>query len=91
MIVIILGMMKTYWLEGRQHRTPLFKNIHPPLPSEETLGNGILFDGIEERKSTGYSPVTFKELARRSIANSPVKYAPSTRGNVKLNLFLLSI
>lgn len=69
--------MKTYWLEGREHRTPLNKKIE--CRTNENVNNQVI---IEEdiRKTSGYSPVTFKEIARRSIANSPIKTVCFYRG-----------
>lgn len=70
--------MKTYWLEGREHRTPL-KLIRAGY---QVIDNPPYSDDLDIR-TAGYSPVTFKEIAaRRSIANSPIKYVSTARGNL---------
>ncbi|CAG9857899.1 unnamed protein product [Phyllotreta striolata] len=74
------GAMKTYWLEQKEYRSPISKTEIPEYPvhkapsvveqpsrkaltqSQELIGRAAL-----------YSPITFKDVARRSIASSPVK------------------
>lgn len=72
--------MKTYWLEGRDGRRPLNKPIAYIHSDAKDIS-----DDFYDRKTAGYSPVTFKEIARRSIANSPIKYVCSVRGKKRAN------
>jgi guanylate cyclase len=69
------GSMKTYWLDRRECRMPLGRRVSPvgiKSDSDRAERGSILgLSSIEERRV--YSPVTFQDIARRSIANSPVK------------------
>lgn len=71
--------MKTYWLEGRENRTPITKDIKTKKPVEIEG----MFEEIDDSRTAGYSPITFREIARRSIANSPIKYVFTARGKQK--------
>ena len=73
--------MKTFWLQGREARTPLHR---PPDLPEPDFADSIIDasadptevqvrSNAEDRKSVAYSPITFQDVARRSIASSPVK------------------
>ncbi|XP_054261820.1 soluble guanylate cyclase 88E-like [Macrosteles quadrilineatus] len=75
------GNMKTYWLVEREHRVPLSRHIPAresaePLEWEKCADNVKL---IQEDRARVYSPVTFQEVARRSVDNSPVKLRPDNR------------
>ena len=67
--------MKTYWLDRRECRMPLIRRASSVGTKSEIdkLEKGSIsgLTSIEERRV--YSPVTFQDIARRSIANSPVK------------------
>ena len=69
------GSMKTYWLDHRECRMPLghrVSSVGTKSGSDKLEKGSILgLSSIEERPV--YSPVTFQDIARRSIANSPVK------------------
>jgi guanylate cyclase, other len=69
------GTMKTYWLEHRQNRISFSQmaNIHNKAASGFSGNNNS-----EERRI--YSPVTFEDVARKSVANSPIKSIFSGRG-----------
>lgn len=70
------GSMKTYWLDRRECRMPLGRRASSvgtrsdSGKPEQASVLGLISIG-EERHV--YSPVTFQDIARRSIANSPVK------------------
>ena len=76
--------MKTYWLQGKESRTPIDRRETAPLVQQEIdpLDNREFKSNIhaEDRRSVVYSPITFQDVARRSIASSPVKHSQSTRG-----------
>ncbi|XP_064214716.1 soluble guanylate cyclase 88E isoform X1 [Tribolium castaneum] len=78
------GHMKTYWLKGKESRTPIDRREKAPLHQEiDPLDNREFKHPnvhAEDRRSVVYSPITFQDVARRSIASSPVKYSQSTRG-----------
>lgn len=84
--------MKTYWLQGRDSRTPLRRLIDPPLVQQEIdpldIGDVQVLHAhtpfTEERRTGVYSPITFQDVARRSIANSPVKYPNTPRGKQEI-------
>ncbi|XP_049836050.1 soluble guanylate cyclase 88E [Schistocerca gregaria] len=74
------GSMKTYWLDKKEYRNPLMRMAIPgPKPQWEYDADRASMHGLlgpsDERRV--YSPVTFQDVARRSIASSPVK----TTGN----------
>lgn len=87
------GNMKTYWLECRENRKPLHKEIEHDIPnvvqsanlnrrmSMPTTAVGHQFNKIEsimeERRI--YSPVTFEDVAKRSVINSPVRSIKSAK------------
>ncbi|CAO1381025.1 unnamed protein product [Diamesa hyperborea] len=88
------GSMKTYWLEFRENRTPFITTqptvveaVHSPvkaidfnldrrLSMPQYVHNNM--ENSEERRV--YSPVTFEDVARRSVLNSPVRNIFSARG-----------
>lgn len=74
--------MKTYWLVEREHRVPLSRHIpareSAEPPEWEKCADNIMH--LQEDRSRVYSPVTFQEVARRSVDNSPVKLRPDNRG-----------
>lgn len=71
--------MKTYWLQAKECRPPIprinsdikttIEEIEPLITTKENIQ--------EAGRSVVYSPITFKDVARRSIASSP------TKGNAK--------
>jgi len=69
------GSMKTYWLDRRECRMPIGRRastVGTKSDGDKLEKGSILgLSSIEERRV--YSPVTFQDIARRSIANSPVK------------------
>ncbi|XP_044254249.1 soluble guanylate cyclase 88E isoform X2 [Tribolium madens] len=77
------GHMKTYWLKGKESRTPIDRREKAPFHQEiDPLDNREFKHPnihAEDRRSVVYSPITFQDVARRSIASSPVKYSQSTR------------
>lgn len=87
------GSMKTYWLEFRENRTPFITtqpvveavrspvkaidfNLDRRLSMPQYVHNNM--ENSEERRV--YSPVTFEDVARRSVLNSPVRNIFSARG-----------
>nr|XP_022900922.1 soluble guanylate cyclase 88E [Onthophagus taurus] len=66
------GEMKTFWLEGRSSRnSPL---ISSPIPKNDFKTSQIdIATRPKDGKSVAYSPITFQDVARRSIVSSPVK------------------
>lgn len=92
------GSMKTYWLEFRENRASVAQTIesthanHSPVKAIEynydrrmsmpqyTLQHNKAENNMEERRV--YSPVTFEDVAKRSILNSPVRNIFSARGRV---------
>lgn len=119
---LISGIMKTYWLEKREHRSSSTKGItiqEPPqwhtrntekrvsagTPAAFNISTTIYenqncLDASSSRRGSKigspvpaestfipeerriYSPITFQDVARRSVANSPTKNADS-RGKSK--------
>lgn len=82
--------MKTYWLQEKEYWTPVSRLETPefPLPKlpkiEQPLPKIIPQEQIQEvGRAAVYSPITFKDVARRSIASSPVK--TSSRGELFLS------
>lgn len=80
------GHMKTYWLKGKESRTPIDRRETAPLVVHQEIdpldNREFKHPNVhaEDRRSVVYSPITFQDVARRSIASSPVKYSQSTRG-----------
>lgn len=91
------GSMKTYWLDYRENRTSLSEALeielnHSPAKSiEYNFGdrrmsmpqymlNNKAENNVDERRV--YSPVTFEDVAKRSVINSPVRNIFSARGRV---------
>ncbi|XP_044749063.1 soluble guanylate cyclase 88E isoform X2 [Coccinella septempunctata] len=75
------GSMRTFWLEGKENRIPLDRNLDPPVITSKSImvnQDKIYFSPVrksEDRRTGSYTPITFKDVARRSIANSPMKYS----------------
>nr|XP_018913545.1 PREDICTED: soluble guanylate cyclase 88E isoform X2 [Bemisia tabaci] len=84
------GVMKTYWLERPEERPPLSRSIPARSDGSEveweksadTLigivdGSSRIFSPLPQDQAAAriYSPVTFTEIARRSVASSPVREA----------------
>uniref|UniRef100_A0AAR5PZ29 guanylate cyclase n=3 Tax=Dendroctonus ponderosae TaxID=77166 RepID=A0AAR5PZ29_DENPD len=83
----VAGTMKTYWLQGRECRTPVPRTHLTTMSTSKevvravnstTSTPGSLKD--LGARTVVYSPITFQDVARRSIASSPVKTAISNRG-----------
>lgn len=92
------GSMKTYWLEFRENRGspqhhPLENSINPKSPVKaieynydrrmsmpQYMLHNKAENSVEERRV--YSPVTFEEVAKRSVINSPVRNIFSGHGRV---------
>jgi guanylate cyclase len=77
------GRMKTYWLDRHECRMPLVRrrsSVGSKSDGEKPEKGSILGPIITEERRV-YSPVTFQDIARRSIANSPVKINKS-RGRI---------
>lgn len=74
--------MKTYWLVEREHRAQLSRHIAardgPDAPEWERCADNL--KTLQEDRSRVYSPVTFQEVARRSVDNSPIKLRHDNRG-----------
>lgn len=74
------GSMKTYWLEGRD---PSGRAVRSPHAEEvDELESPQLEDAVKEPSVREleddrrvYSPVTFQEIAKRSLASSPKRVA----------------
>ncbi|PSN39730.1 hypothetical protein C0J52_19957 [Blattella germanica] len=67
------GSMKTYWLERREFRMPRRpSSVGAKSESEREKGSSLGLCGLIDDRPV-YSPVTFQDIARRSVANSPVK------------------
>lgn len=75
--------MKTYWLVEREHRAPLSRHIPAgesvEAPEWERCADSL--KNLQEDRARVYSPVTFQEVARRSVDNSPVKLRADNRGS----------
>uniref|UniRef100_A0A6P7FM48 guanylate cyclase n=1 Tax=Diabrotica virgifera virgifera TaxID=50390 RepID=A0A6P7FM48_DIAVI len=77
------GTMKTYWLEEKEYWSPT-----PGIPKLETSEPEIRnvlkpihqSNSMDIARATLYSPITFKDVARRSITSSPIK-AKEQRSN----------
>jgi guanylate cyclase, other len=88
------GSMKTYWLEYRENRRPLShanrRNQSPVKAIEYNYDRRMSMpqymlhnkaeNSVEERRV--YSPITFEDVARRSILNSPIRNIFSAHGRV---------
>jgi guanylate cyclase, other len=87
------GSMKTYWLEYREKRGSATENAvaaSSPVKAIEynydrrmSMPQYMLHnkaDNLEERRV--YSPVTFEDVAKRSVINSPVRNVFSSHGRV---------
>lgn len=80
--------MRTFWLEGKENRIPLDRNLEPPIITSKSImvnQERIFFSPIrksEDRRTGSYTPITFKDVARRSIANSPMKYSSVKGKNI---------
>ncbi|XP_050308159.1 soluble guanylate cyclase 88E isoform X2 [Anthonomus grandis grandis] len=84
------GTMKTYWLLGRECRTPVprLHQAKPVVLSQEVSLRSEITNGQYSRptspkdllgRTVVYSPITFQDVARRSIASSPVKTSSNNR------------
>lgn len=78
--------MKTYWLQGREARTPVSRILdivsapNDDLTATETNKVSVNVKDMDRRTNV-YSPITFQDVARRSIAGSPIKnIVNTTRG-----------
>lgn len=76
------GIMKTYWLDYRENRRSLAQSNQSPIKAIEynydrrmSMPQYMLYNktesNIDERRV--YSPITFEDVARRSIINSPIR------------------
>lgn len=88
------GSMKTYWLEFREKRSSGLENATTsPSPVKaieynydrrmsmpQYMLHNKAENSIEERRV--YSPVTFEDVAKRSVINSPVRNIFSSHGRV---------
>lgn len=78
-------------LHGKESRPPLKRVIDPPLMRQEIDPLDISVREnmhahtplTDERRAGVYSPITFQDVARRSIASSPIKYPNTPRGKMK--------
>ncbi|XP_017784523.1 PREDICTED: soluble guanylate cyclase 88E [Nicrophorus vespilloides] len=75
------GVMKTYWLHGRESRPPLNRTLTAGEVEVEGDGGATSTGSAEDRRTGIYSPITFQDVARRSIANSPIK-TPVHKGEI---------
>ncbi|KAG5877845.1 hypothetical protein JTB14_007241 [Gonioctena quinquepunctata] len=67
------GTMKTYWLKKKECRAPIPRIANTELPGKEKENKIEVKDPIPDGRPVIYSPITFKDVARRSIASSPIK------------------
>ncbi|KAL1506677.1 hypothetical protein ABEB36_005999 [Hypothenemus hampei] len=80
------GTMKTYWLQGRECRTPVPRLHQSNLSKSQevlrqnSLPNSTSGSSKDIGRAVVYSPITFQDVARRSIASSPVKTTLNNRG-----------
>lgn len=90
------GSMKTYWLEFRENRSSVNQPLEHVVENDSSPMKAIEYNydrrmsmpqymlhnkadsTVEERRV--YSPVTFEDVAKRSIINSPVRNLFSGRG-----------
>ncbi|XP_060530622.1 soluble guanylate cyclase 88E [Cylas formicarius] len=77
------GTMKTYWLLGRDCRTPVPRLARDvKCASQEAIAvsrTSLTASPKEFGRTVAYSPITFQDVARRSIASSPIKSSISSR------------
>ncbi|CAH0560058.1 unnamed protein product [Brassicogethes aeneus] len=76
------GNMKTYWLQGKDARKPLPKRF-VEFSTKENLEKAVVpqqspLKKIDSRSGI-YSPITFEDVAARSIASSPIKHMSNGR------------
>lgn len=64
--------MKTYWLNEKEFRPPLARITVPCSKTQVECNIDQTNCGTSDDRRV-YSPVTFQDVARRSIASSPVK------------------
>lgn len=85
------GSMKTYWLDYRENRRPLAQSISSPVKAIEynsdrrmSMPQYMLYSKNESNSDERrvYSPITFEDVARRSIINSPIRNLFSGHGRV---------
>ncbi|KAJ8951007.1 hypothetical protein NQ318_006391 [Aromia moschata] len=76
------GTMKTYWLQAKECRLPVPRTGDPPPPMMEIARKTDFKESTQpnsQQKEAGravvYSPITFQDVARRSIASSPIKFS----------------
>lgn len=88
------GTMKTYWLDYREKRSSILDNAmrsSSPVKAIEynydrrmSMPQYMLHskadNSVDERRV--YSPVTFEDVAKRSVINSPVRNIFSSHGRV---------
>ncbi|KAK7068742.1 hypothetical protein SK128_010500 [Halocaridina rubra] len=65
--------MKTYWLASRDGRKSIKGQVNLPsnAPSDEVPPDGRKASVV----SRNYSPITFEDVARRSLSNTPTPSA----------------
>ncbi|XP_030763662.1 soluble guanylate cyclase 88E [Sitophilus oryzae] len=77
------GTMKTYWLESSECRTPVPRLQDTFLKKQEYSDDQPLIPAPATptlSRSVAYSPITFQDVARRSIVSSPNRGDVSSRG-----------
>lgn len=79
---IFLGSMKTYWLESKDSRMRIPKVNDSPVQALERNRESKDLLLQEAGRPIIYSPITFQDVARRSIASSPIK--ANTRGKIHI-------
>lgn len=79
--------MKTYWLQAKESRTPVPRigsSVPPTHEIERKTEPKQSISHTNPPKEAGravvYSPITFQDVARRSVVNSPEK--ANTRGKL---------
>ncbi|XP_065158756.1 soluble guanylate cyclase 88E isoform X2 [Atheta coriaria] len=80
--VEVKGVMKTYWLEDRNGRQPLHRDLialPETHPEPTTAPSSAVRSGI-------YSPITYQDVARRSVGNSPGTSPAKTPTSAKQSL-----
>lgn len=66
--------MKTYWLQAKECRTPITRLTDSTAVEKESEVTSENKEFIQDSaRVVVYSPITFQDVARRSIASSPVK------------------
>lgn len=86
------GSMKSYWLEYRENRQALpqlasdidaeIKAIEFNHDRRMSMPGKTEATNVEPEDRRVYSPVTFEEVAKRSIVNSPIRSILSGRSRV---------